>query len=1336
MRTLRFTIISLLLLLLSVSVHAQMRFTENGKQWPAHVLFRTDIPGGKLYLEKNRLTVDLYDTETTARVFSAHSGEKERLEIPEFLQCHAYRINFSGASNAAETAGQNAFAGRYNYFIGNDPDKWSTDLKAYASVRYTNLYPGIDLKVYENGRAKYDFIVAPGADPAQIALEYEGVKPKKDGDGNLVLKTAAGEVKESRPFAYQITDGSVVTVSCEYDVRRNTVRFALGDYDTSRELIIDPELIFSTYSGSTADNFGYTATYDAQGHLYAGSSVFGTGYPVTSGAYQAAWAGGTGAGALAGTDIALTKFSLDGTSLIYSTYLGGSGDELPHSLITDDQNNLYMLGTSGSDNYPVLPGAYQPGFAGGQSTTLGGVGVAYTQGCDITVTGLNPSGNGLIGSTYVGGTENDGINTASGLRYNYADEVRGEIELDAAGNVMVGSSTRSADFPTSAGAFQTEKQNTQDGVVFRMNPQLTELLASTFYGGNGGDAIYSIDISPHGVTAGGGTRSSDLAQAGSPYQPGFGGGAADGFLAVFSEDLSTLEAATYFGSGAYDQIYFTERDAQGRVHCFGQTEAADDTFIINADYAVPNSGMLLAKFEPDLENIIWSTVFGDGNNVPNISPGAFSVDICNRIYLSGWGGNVNNQGSTQGLPVTPDALQSSTNGSDFYFLVIDGDASELTFATFFGGGTSNEHVDGGTSRFDRSGKIYQAVCAGCGSNDDFPIHPENAWSPTNNSFNCNLGVTKIDFNLPLVIADFETESVCLPEPVSFVNNSVTGSEQSVFIWDFGDGNTSNLPAPEHLYDAPGTYTVSLTVWDGAACNVADTLTLTVDVFEGVDITIADEVFSCTENTFELTAEGFAETYTWAADPDFENVLAQGPEANTYTADADEPTVIYLLAESGICSAEAEVAVFPPPAASFTPSDTLICASAEITATLSSLTSDAFSDFVWEPEALLAEGQGTPVAVFESDTGFVISVTALSQFGCEVTASAAVEVFPVALEAPADTLLCNDEPLTLTANSFGTATSFEWAADPDFSEILNTPGDSSTAVVPSGFQHFYIRITNGPCTLTDSTAVSFFNAGTTVSEDRLICAGDTTLLTVLNDFPGTELTHFWEPEEFIISGQGTNTASVFADEAVTFTVVSTALDGACVIENSVTVFTSPLGELSFTAAADPPVITPGGSSTLTVAPVDEAYDYFWSPESSLSSPVGSSVTAFPSTTTEYALTVADSDSAGTCVKNEFVIVTVVDAVCGEPNIFVPNAFTPNGDGENDVLYVRGLNIVNLKFAVYDRWGELVFETDDQDRGWDGTYKGREAGPAVFVYHLEADCGDGQSYFTKGNVTLIR
>jgi gliding motility-associated-like protein len=284
-------------------------------------------------------------------------------------------------------------------------------------------------------------------------------------------------------------------------------------------------------------------------------------------------------------------------------------------------------------------------------------------------------------------------------------------------------------------------------------------------------------------------------------------------------------------------------------------------------------------------------------------------------------------------------------------------------------------------------------------------------------------------------------------------------------------------------------------------------------------------------------------------------------------------------------------------------------------------------------------------------------------------------------------------------------------------------------------YYFIRVENNGCVLIDSVAISLLSAGTTVSNDQFLCAGDTAIIFVSNDFPGSQLSHSWEPEESIVEGQGTSLIRVVVTEPTTFTVTSVTPEG-CSIENSSTVFTSALGGTDVAASADPENIVVGSSSQISVIPVGPEYFYGWSPPDFLENPSSSQTTSTPSQTITYTITVSEINDLGICSKTDSVTISVFESICGSPNIYVPNAFTPNGDGENDLLLVRGGGITSLKFMVFNRWGNKVFETEDQQLGWDGSYNGNLAEPAVFVYQLEAVCGDGQTYFEKGNVTLIR
>ena len=231
---------------------------------------------------------------------------------------------------------------------------------------------------------------------------------------------------------------------------------------------------FSTYSGSTSDNFGYTATYDNQGFLYSGSTSFGIGYPTTLGAYQVNYANQLG-----GTDIAITKYDTTGTQRIYSTYLGGALDELPHSMIVNTKDELFVFGTTASNDFPTTTGSIQTNFKGGVPFTPSGIGVGFPNGSDIFVSKLSASGGDLLASTFIGGSNNDGLNLSPKLKYNYADEVRGEIDIDINNNIYLATSTKSNDFPI-IGGVQSVLKGDQEGCILKLDDQLTTIVWSSF----------------------------------------------------------------------------------------------------------------------------------------------------------------------------------------------------------------------------------------------------------------------------------------------------------------------------------------------------------------------------------------------------------------------------------------------------------------------------------------------------------------------------------------------------------------------------------------------------------------------------------------------------------------------------------------------------------------------------------------------------------------------------------------------------------------------------------------------------------------------------------------
>jgi len=1189
-----YNIALLSVVLISTSITAQdtdhptgsYKFIQNGGQWPDGVLYRADLPGGKIWLEKTGVLYQFIDASGPERIHHEHSDNLDDTLIKQ----HLLYAEFVGANKDFTTEHKYPSTEYYNFFLGNDSKKWATKMHGYSHVTYNEIYTGINLLYLEKDQdLKYEFHVAPSIDASLIKIKYQGQeKIKISKEGTLVIETSIGKLTEEKPYAYQIRNGKIIEVTCNFVLsNHHTVSFELGDYDKTLELIIDPVLIFATYNGAVSDNFGMTATYAYDGKAYTGGIIFGNAYPLTGPAWNSSpnFVLVNPIPANYGiTDVFISKYSADGTAMLWTNFVGGGGasqgTETVHSLICDTSNNVYLYGATSSTDFPLM-NAYQTTHAGGTANSNYYYnGVYFTnQGTDIYVTKLSEDGTMLLGSTYVGGNANDGVNyriaggiynsvaSYDSLTSNYGDQFRGEIMLDSNNNIMIASSTRSTNFPV-LNSFQSVIGGQQDGIVFKLSADFSTLLWSTYYGGTNNDACYSVKIdSSFNILIAGGTSSSNLQMTTGAMNPAYIGGKTDGYVAKISPDGSTLIRSCYIGTATYDQAIFVEIDRWDNVYLVGVSNGAMPVF--NAAYSNPGSGQFIQKLIPDLSALDYATVFGNGNGAPNISPSAFLVDVCGNVYVSGWGANILQPTPLSGMPVSTDAFQPvPANGFDFYLFVLERDAASMLYGSYLGGNLAQEHVDGGTSRFDKFGVVYQSVCCGCGANSDFPTTP-GAWSSTNNSNNCNNLVFKFDFEI-VPIADFEISQLtgCAPLTLDLDNES---NDTLNSVWSFPPEAIvlSGGANPQILFTNPGTYNIYLSITD-TICNLTDTAVKVVTVYEALVLAITNDTIICAASSFDLIA-----------------------------------------------------------------------------------------------------------------------------------------------------------------NSFGTATSFIWDDDDDFSSPLSTGAmDSVITVNPSISSTYYVTATNGwpLCDIVDSVQILFVDGAVELMGDTTICFGTTVFLHAENLVPSVNMTFNWSPDSSLIS-ETANTAVGDPSTSMYYYVTATT-DLGCTFTDSVWVTVVNIDPSTVFATATPDTIPAGGTSVLQAFPSGSSY--FWFPPLSLNNPLLQSPTATVDETTTYEVTITQ----GTCSVKTQVTVYTYEFICGDVYIFVPNAFSPNADNINDKVFVRGLNLTEIDFKIFDRWGELVFETTDQTIGWDGTFKGKLLDPDVYVYHLRAVCFDGQENLIKGNITLMR
>ena len=1227
-------------------------FTENLGQWNPEVRFEAQLHNGTLFLGDNGITIVL--SQPTSHPSPTAAGHK----------MHAYRMTFAG-SNGSTPTGEGKTESYSNYFIGNNMGRWHSHVGSYTAVRYLDIWEGIDLEAYTASSAlKYNFIVHPGGDLGQLAIEYEGTDGVEvTSKGNLLIHTSVRDIIELKPYVYQTYGaGDMNEVKSRWRVSRTKegnyrATVEVDDYNHSRDLVVDPVLIFSTYTGSTAPNWGTTATYDAHKNVYTAGLVFSTGYPVSLGALDSTFNGRC--------DVAIFKFDSSGSQRLYATYLGGSQADMPHSLYVNAFDELLVFGTTGSSDYPVTPDAYQTGFAGGSyldylNSGNSSMSMLFPNGSDMFISRLSVDGSQLMASTYVGGSGNDGLNYRQhynenyhiimqgndSLYYNYGDGARGEIISDNLNNIYVGSTTFSTDFPTTEGSLRTNWAAGQEGVAFKMDHNLRNMLWSTYLGGTGDDAVYSIELdSSYNLLVCGGTNSHNFPVTKYAHQRTYGGGSADGFISKISSDGHHMIASTYFGSSAYDQIYFVRIGRHDDVYVFGQTKAQGNAMIRNAGYSVYGSGMLIAKFAPILDSLKWSTVFGTPGRV-NLSPTAFGADICNRVYAAGWGRDFVNYNGVQwytagtwGMETTSNAIQDSTDGQDFYIISLDTNASTLEYATFFGelhrNSGGGDHVDGGTSRFDRQSTLYQSVCGSCGGTQYFPT-TANAWSQNNLSSNCNNALFRLNINDDFPVAEFvPPETGCAPYTVQFVN---TGRGSS-FHWDFGDGTTSTEANPTHTYTTGGIYMVTLQAYLPGGCSEADVRSHSLKVLNNGSTTIA--VNACSSPAQIGVAPHLGATYQWIS------------------GNVSDPTV----------------------------------------------------SNPWVTD----------------DGTYVLKVNAI---GCTETDTFAVRITRLVDTTMLSPVSCHD-----TADGRFTIT-LGPGIDPDSLNVSITPPSTWAASTAGGRQQI---VFDG---LAPARTYNVSLNGYGCSYEETVMLGNPAAPVYRKDFTpalcGDSCTGWLKIEYGIGFILDTLLTALCPDTHITRIMV----DGCPLVDTTVILRDHRLDNLQ--AWADSYEVFVGEEVRLHASVGDNltGVSYYWTPTDDIDNPESANPLATPSDTAVCYTVEATTDD--NCSRSVSVCIRCIEVMCGSTSLFIPNAFTPNDDGINDRLcfYNRGAEADNLSpllefhIAIFNRWGEMVYESDDVTQCWDGRYKGSRCPPGVYTYTCDIRCRADKQSNIKGDITLIR
>ncbi len=482
-----------------------LAFEANQGQTDPRVNFLSRGAGYSLFLTPDEAVLSLREGSRQDAAMPAQKARALPHRTPQQSNSAVLRMKLVGANVKAQVIGQDELGGKSNYFVGNDPNRWHTNIRQFAKVRYKNVYPGIDLVYYGHERElEYDFVLQPGANPETIRMGIAGARRLRLEQGELVLASAGGEVHLRSPHIYQEANGIRQEVRGRYVVTNtNEVRFRVGLYDRHKALVIDPVLAYGSYLGGGGGDHGYRIAVDSAGNTYITGTTDSTNFP-TKNAIQSNLNRGI-------SDAFVTKINADGSALVYSTYLGGTGQDIGYGIAVDSAGNVYVAGLTGSYDFPIK-NAFQSNNHGG---------------FEAFVTKINSLGDALVYSTYLGG---------SNFEYCYG------IALDSAGNAYVSGYTNSTDFPT-ANAYQPNNHGGYDAFVTKFNADGSTLVYSTYLGGSLDDGGSSVAVDSAGnayIT--GSTDSADFPVK-NAIQPTLDGNE-NAFVTKFNSDSSALAYST------------------------------------------------------------------------------------------------------------------------------------------------------------------------------------------------------------------------------------------------------------------------------------------------------------------------------------------------------------------------------------------------------------------------------------------------------------------------------------------------------------------------------------------------------------------------------------------------------------------------------------------------------------------------------------------------------------------------------------------------------------------------------------------------------------------------
>lgn len=651
----------------SNAISAPLSFEPNAGQAPAGVQFVARSRGLSVLLEGGDAVLGMAGPGGTARL----------------------RMHLDGANRSAGVEGVDPLPGVANYLVGRDTSRWLTNIPSFAKIRYRDVYPGIDAVYYgRDGELEHDFVVRPGADPSRIRMLFEGAAAVRlESDGSLAAVVDGLRVTWRQPVLYQMLGGRKTRVEGHYRISGNAVAFDVANYDRQVDLVIDPVVAYVSYFGRSSADAGGRMVVDSAGNAYTAGMTFDAFFPVTAGAPSVS-KGNFG-------DILITKFNPSGTQVVYSTHIGGANAEGATAIAVDGSGNIYLTGTSNSDDYPVSPRAVK-----GLLQPPG----ALNDPMDCVVTKINAAGNAILYSTYFGGSKNDTCTA---------------IATDADGNAYVTGYTSSTSIPVSDEAPQRAPRGGAEGFLFKLNPDATGFVYSTMFGGGRDDGGLSVAVDAAGNAYVAGFTNSNFGFpiTSGALQTAWGGtrslaGTGDAFILKMNPAGNQFVYSTFLGGDRDDAAFSIAVDQQGNAYVAGNTSSSNFRTTEGAyqrenkggggNNRFPGGDAWVAKLNPAGNALIYSTLIGGARDDWATS---LAVDSAGNAYVAG-------STLSADFPVSQDAYQSRYGGAaavsrfptgDAFLAQINPAGTALTYSTYLGG--SGDEIGFGVA-LDRVGGVY------------------------------------------------------------------------------------------------------------------------------------------------------------------------------------------------------------------------------------------------------------------------------------------------------------------------------------------------------------------------------------------------------------------------------------------------------------------------------------------------------------------------------------------------------------------------------------------------------------------------------------------------------